>query len=383
MLCVLYPNEFDIKSIQKCPIDFECKFAPLDDKENIDELGPTSPYVIFQKDYFIANIAGREIKCDYNCRNRVMSFMFVYPLTSDLVDDIDAIDNNFGLDLINGIVHNNELPHMMFSNESLPALTKWYNKCYTNSIMEKYTSVDIQKFAEITKSKLCNHDAFLVHFAEENVQDRKRKSYFNNRFLCCDMKTLETYEYSWEISDIIAKKLKDGIHGCIAKWKAEDEALKLRTHPKRTSDFHLLDSEGHPVEENTDYYLQMYDKSEDVLKILDYRPVIYATYRLNRADKIVVRYAIVHGIHYLTRGDQFLQVNENDSELVFADEIPEKEKRLEFHVTENNTFKTVQWDKDIWLAFQKQSLNYSYVTFNDEEVVVRWGKPLELLLKRI
>ncbi|CAO3696537.1 unnamed protein product [Umbelopsis ramanniana] len=379
MLCVLYPNDFDIKSIQKCPIDFECKFAPLDDKENIGELGPTSPYVILQKDYFIANIAGREIKCDYNCRNRVMSALSAYRFDPDLVDDIDTIDNNFGLELINSIVHNNELPLMIFSNESLPGFPKYY----TNSIMEKYTSVDIQKFAEITKLKPCNHDAFLVHFVEENVQDRKRKSCFNNRFLCCDMKTLETYEYSWEVREIITKKLKDGIHGCIAKWKAEDEALKLRTHPKRTSDFHLLDSEGHPVEQNTDYHLQMYDKSEDVLKILDCEPVIYATYRLNRADKIVVRYAIVDGIHYLTRGDQFLQVNESDSELVFADEIPEKEKRLEFHVTEINTFKTVQWDKDIWLAFQRQSLNYSYVTFNDEEIVVRWGKPLELLLKRV
>jgi hypothetical protein len=122
---------------------------------------------------------------------------------------------------------------MVFSNERLPALTNYY----TNSIMENYTSVDIQMFAEITKSKPCNHEAFLVHIVEKNVQSWKRSPFPNNRFLCCDMKTLETYEYSWNIREIIEKALKDGIYGCIAKWKAEDEARKLRTHPKRTSDF--------------------------------------------------------------------------------------------------------------------------------------------------
>lgn len=379
MLCVLYPNDMDIKSIQKCPVDFECKFALLEDKENINELGPTTPYVVFQKDYFIAHIAGREIKCDYDCRNRVMSVLCAYQTGPDWVDDKDSFDKNFGLHLINGIVHNNELPHMIFSNEALPPLAK----DYTNSIMEKYTSVDIQKFVQVTKSKLCNHDAFLVHLVEKNVEGRKRKYLSDHRFLCCDIQTLETYEYSWDISDIIVKRLKDGIHGCIAKWKAEDEALKLRTSPKRTSGFHLLDFEGRPVEENTDYYLQMYDKSEDVLKMWDFQPVIYATYRLNRADKIVVRYSIVDGIHYLTREDQYLQVYEDGNELGFADEIPEKEKRLEFHVTANNTFKIVQWDQGIWLTFKKQSLNCSYLHFNDHEAVVKWGKPLELLLKKV
>jgi hypothetical protein len=127
----------------------------------------------------------------------------------------------------------------------------------------------------------------------------------------------------------------------------------------------------------------MYDQPEEVLKILHYRPVIYATYRLNRADKIVVRYAIVDGMHYLTREKNFLQVHDGNGEIGFADEIPEKENRLEFHITGNNTFKTVQWDKDIWLTFEKETFNYSSITFNDEEVVVKWGKPLELLLKRV
>jgi hypothetical protein len=117
-----------------------------------------------------------------------------------------------------------------------------------------------------------------------------------------------------------------------------------------------LDFEGHPVKENTDYYLCLYDRPDDVLKILHYQPVMYVTYHLNRADKIVVRYSIVDGIHYLTRESYFLQVHDDQAEITFMDKIPEKEKRIKFHVTENNTFKAVQWDKDIWLALQKEAL---------------------------
>jgi hypothetical protein len=197
------------------------------------------------------------------------------------------------------------------------------------------------------------------------------------------VKTLETYEYSDEIRSKVEKMLIDDIDGCIAKWKAEDEVIELNKPAKRILDFHLLDFDGHPVEENTDYYLQMYDQPEEVLKILHYRPVIYATYRLNRADKIVVRYAIVDGIHYLTRENKFLQVHDSNREIGFADEIPEKENRLEFHVTENNTFRTVQWNKDIWLAFEKETFNYSSITFNEDDTIVRRAKRLELLLTRV
>jgi hypothetical protein len=414
-LCVLFPKDLDIKSIQKCPIDFNCEFAPLDDKATIDGLGPSSKFVIFQKDYFIAHMAGHEIKCDYNCRNRVMTNVFkLRSLEPPLDEDRKVVYNHIVLlqissiarnnELINGIVHNNELPHMIFSNESLPGDDNYL----TNSIMEHYISLDIQTFAEITKSKPCNHDSFVVHFVDENLQDRKRKPFPNHQFICCNMKTLETYEYSWDRRSVVEKALKNDLDGCIAKWKAEDEALKLTEPAERVPDFHLLDFEGHAVEENTDYYLQMYDQPEDVLKLLHYRPVIYATYHLNHADRIVVRYSIVNGIHYLTRENQFLQVTDND-EIGFMDDnilkkpkkekgteshvtenntlktvhIPKKEKRIEFHVTENNTFKIVQWDKDIWLSLHKETFNYSSVTFNDNEAIVRRGKPLELLLKRV
>ncbi|KAI9286244.1 hypothetical protein BC943DRAFT_351585 [Umbelopsis sp. AD052] len=288
-LCVLYPKDVDIKSIQKCPIDYECDFIPLEDNMFSQRLGST--FVIFQKDHFIAHIAGHTIKCDYNCRNRVMVVLSQYRRHGRLDDEKEIVENNFGLDLIDGVVHNNELPHLIF-------------------------------------------------------------------------------------------KLINNVDGCFAKWKAEDEALKLTKPAKRVSNFHLVDSEGNLVEENTDYYLQMHDQPNDVLKLSGYQRTIYATYYLNHANKIPVRCSIIDGIHYLTCENYYLQVYDHLGELGFKDTIPEKEDRIEFHTTENNTFKTVRWDNDIWLALQKDTFNYSSVTFNRDEAIVRWDKPLELILKR-
>lgn len=65
----------------------------------------------------------------------------------------------------------------------------------------------------------------------------------------------------------------------LAKLKTEDEELKMRKPLERINNFQLVDIEGHPVEEQKDYYLNMFDKDEDVLDIYDEK--IYATYYKN------------------------------------------------------------------------------------------------------
>jgi hypothetical protein len=198
------------------------------------------------------------------------------------------------------------------------------------------------------------------------------------------METLETLEYSSAMKPRIEKSLYEDVDACIKKWKAENQALEMKKPAKRTENFRLVDIQGNQVEEDTDYLLQMYDQPEDVLKPADYAELIYATYRLNRSSKIIVRYCIMDGVHYLTYNGKYLQMTDRE-ELGYTegDEIPEKENRLEFHVTENNTFKTVQWDNTVWLTTKKQTLNYTHIHFDDDEEVVRWGKPLELMLSRV
>jgi hypothetical protein len=223
---VLFPKDLDIKSIQKCLIDRFCEFIPLDDNVASDKIG--SAFVTFQKDHFIAHVAGRAIKCDYNCRNRVICLLNGYRHRGHFDDEKETVENSFGLDLIDDVVHNNELPHLTFCNED-----SGYYECNDNSIMEHFISVDIQKFAEIAKSKLCNHDFFIVYLG--------RKNCFDSRYMCCNLKTLETYEYTGVIKSGIEKVLFDDVDGCMAKWKAEDEALKSDKPAGRVPEFHLLD----------------------------------------------------------------------------------------------------------------------------------------------
>jgi hypothetical protein len=371
-LVVLVSRDLDIRSLQKCLVDFNCRYIPLDD--NPPRVGFPVKVFTFYKHYFVARVGDRELKCNYNCRNRVMSFPLGYPSLSR--EEKQELENrNYGLDLIDGMLHNTQLPHLIFTNGRA-----WRSPYDTNTIMENYKTLDIQKFAEITKSKPCNQNFFLVYLGPRNIDSRWNTSF---RFMFCNMKTLETYEYSHEIRSFVEKSLLEDPDTCIAKWKAEDEALQLKQYTEKTPDFRLLDIEGSPVEENTDYYIGLYDLPEALLKVNRYSKIylnIYTPYRLKHAHKMVVRYTVIDGIHYLTHENRFLQGYVQKVGLV--DQLPEKDMRLEFHVTENNTFKTVQWNKSIWLTLQKHTVNNSSIEFDHQEVTIRWGTPLELFLKR-
>ncbi|KAG2177796.1 hypothetical protein INT43_003043 [Umbelopsis isabellina] len=167
----------------------------------------------------------------------------------------------------------------------------------------------------------------------------------------------------------------------------DDEHLVSDSPAERLANFHLVDIYGNLVEEDIDYFLEMYDQPENVLKlsnIMD-NETLYATYRLNIADKIIVRYSIIDGMHYLTREKKYFQVCEeedHEEEVIFADGLPEKKSRLEFHVTENNTFQIAEWNSDFWLEFYKRTVNYNDLKLNIDEDITKHRKPLELLLRK-
>ncbi|KAJ2962538.1 hypothetical protein NQZ79_g2293 [Umbelopsis isabellina] len=168
---------------------------------------------------------------------------------------------------------------------------------------------------------------------------------------------------------------------------ANGEALSPNSTAERIPNYHLVDIEGKPVEEHVDYILEIYGQPDDVLKLDDLMEyeTLYATYRLNLADKIIVRYSIIDGIHFLTYGNHYFQVCEDGycvEEVVFAEDLPDKKKTLEFHVTKNNTFKIAKWGTDSWLKFHKMSLNHSWLSLNVDEKVAKDLKPLELLLRK-
>lgn len=71
----------------------------------------------------------------------------------------------------------------------------------------------------------------------------------------------------------------------------------------------------------------------------------------------------------------------NDIDIGFSGELPEKNQRLQFHLN-NNRFKVVQWNQNVYLTINIITSNYSVIQFDASEEIVRWGKPLELFLKR-
>ncbi|KAJ2961631.1 hypothetical protein NQZ79_g3165 [Umbelopsis isabellina] len=377
---VLVPKILDIQTIQKCPIDYDCELTALDNKAVSERSGHT--FVVYQEKFFIVHLNGQEVKCDYNCRNRVMTFIRRYSRFEQQKLE-DLFDKKFELDFTDGVVRNNHPPLMIFSNEK-----PLYFKNSFNTVIGNYSSINIQQLTEITKRKPCRQDYFLIYLGEKELLNicrtcNKIRKKMDARYVCCSMKTLESYEYSYELKARVDQMLYEDVDACIATLKAEDEAAELLKPAKRIANFRLTDIAGNPVEENIDYYLQLYNEPEDVLKIRNYSNTFYATYRLNRSEKIIVRYIARDAIHYLTYKNQILQGVCSQDEIGFDKELPGKNGRLKFHVTENNTFKIVQWDDDIWLTFEKHTLCNSSITFTSKLEFVRVPKPLELSLKKV
>lgn len=392
---VFVSEDVDTCSIQKCLVDFDCQFIRLMNSssqsqhlnQHVTKTQDKHKYFILYKTYFAVHVGGQLVKkCSYDCRNRVMSFAFLEKSSWMTTATKQAFeDNNYGLDLIDGIIHNNELPHLIFTNE------RYYNSFSDpNTIMENYTTIDLQIFADITKTKACKQSFFVVHFSNlpESFACQTTPANLSQTskgpFMCCSMKTLEFYEYNFNTRHDIEQALLKDADICFAKWKAEKDAVLAKRPAARISDFRLRDIEGNPVEENIDYYIGLYEHPETILRI-DRSSKLYVNiltpYRLKNATRMVVRYTVKNGIHYLTHESRFLSAIAQDIKL--KDEEPAKDQRLEFHATEGNTFKIVKWNKHIWLTFERNTVNNSFVTFDNCEETVIYGTPLELFLKRV
>ncbi|KAI8578856.1 hypothetical protein K450DRAFT_288875 [Umbelopsis ramanniana AG] len=249
-----------------------------------------------------------------------------------------------------GIYYNSAIPYLLFTNECIRGYAST-----DNTIIANYTRVDIPKFAEIAKSKRCNEKFFDVYLG-------------NDDYICCNRQTLETYEY------------KSAIKYCVIRilcGKSNDPFRQLiKPLPRKSSNFHLKDIEGHIVEENTDYYLELYDKDSDVLKIWD--NLLHSGYYLSRTERIIVQCSIVNGIHYLVYKNKYLHVADGSDEITFTDQLPDRHQRLQFQVTEDNAFLILKWDQCNFLILEVITCSYGSVYFT-----TNYYSPLGLYLKRV
>ncbi|KAI8578855.1 hypothetical protein K450DRAFT_281340 [Umbelopsis ramanniana AG] len=354
---VLYPKDFDLTSIEKCMMDYDCHFIAYEDDEAINSRLGTN-FVILQETCFIVHVGGattgsgnEEFKCDYDCRNRVMKDL--HPKKGEKFRGISATRGT------DGIYYNNAAPYLLFTNECIRGYAGT-----DNTIIANYTRVDIPNFAEIAKSKRCNEKFFDVYLG-------------NDDYICCNRQTLETYVYTsvtkHRVIQILCSESDDPFH----QLKSEDEKLKLsKPLPRNSSDFHLKDIEGHTVEENTDYYLEIYDHDDDVLDM--YEDELWSRYYEYQIEQTIVQCSIVNGIHYLVYGNKYLHVADESNAITLSNQVPYQHQRLQFQFTENNTFRTVQWNQCIFLILNILTCSSGSVQFTADD-----GPPLELYLKRV
>ncbi|KAJ2961630.1 hypothetical protein NQZ79_g3164 [Umbelopsis isabellina] len=356
-LDVLVPQVFDLDAIEKCMMDHDSNFIRYEDEETINSR-KNSSFLVLQEAYFIVHAASRQVNCDYGCRNLVMQRLY-----QDIDQHINVI-NNFSLRIqqSDGLFHNKDLPYLLFTNEYI----RDYNT-EDNSIIASYDKVDFSRFAEITKSKPCNHVFFVVYLG-------------NDHYVCCDVLTLDIYEYTSSIRYRVMEILQDKSENAFIQLKSQDEKLKLLKSIEKVPEFQLVDIKGYPVKENIFYHLEMYDIDQDVLDL--HNDELYATYYVNKVHKVVVQCSMVDGIHYLVCKNKYLHVADCSDHISLTDHIPEKQQRLQFQVTDNNTFKVFRWNQRIHLISMMATTNYTGLYFVAMDSPKHTDSSIEFFLKR-
>jgi hypothetical protein len=350
---VLVPNGFAIDYIEKCMMDYDCNFIDYDNEEAINSrLG--SRFIVLKETHFIAHYQKQQVKCDYNCRNRIMK---------ELISDDPWIGESQYLEKTDDVIRSKNPPYLLFTNECVRG-----SSAEDGSIISNYTTVDIPSFAKITKSKQCNDKFFMVNLG-------------NDEHLCCNIQTLETYKYHSSarlcVLNILIGKLGEPFN----QLQSEYDILKMLTPPPRYPNFKLLDIEGNPVEENTDYQLELYDQDMDILNFCN--GTLSATACDNQVETLVINHSIVDGIHYLTYNNKYLYVADGSNEINLADQLPSKQQRLQFGVTEDNTLIIFKWNRFVFLKFETFTNSYSALSFDDEAEYLNTGQMVQLYLKRV
>ncbi|KAI8582055.1 hypothetical protein K450DRAFT_285315 [Umbelopsis ramanniana AG] len=351
---VLFPKGFVIGSIEKCMMDYDCKFIEYDDEEAINSrLG--SSFIVLEQTHFIAHYPNKQVKCDYNCRNRIMK---------DLLSDDPWVSESYLVEKIDDVIRSKSPPYLLFTNECLRD-----SSAEDGSIIANYITVDIPRFAEITRSKQCNDKFFMVNLGDD-------------QHLCCNIQTLETYKYHscvrYSVLDLISGGSEEGFNQLHSKY---DNVKMLTPIPKNPS-FKLFDIEGNSAEENREYQLEMYDQDMDALNFFDGK--ISATTYYNQVEVLVVKYSIVDGIHYLTYDNKYLHVADGSDEISLTDQIPNKHQRLYFVPTEDNAFIVFKWNSITFLTLEVFTNSYSSCSFKEEGIFTnRSAGTLEFFLKRV
>ncbi|CAO3693196.1 unnamed protein product [Umbelopsis ramanniana] len=299
---ILIPKGFAIDSIEKCMMDYDCNFNEYDDEEAISSrLGST--FIVLKESYFMAHYQDQQVKCDYNCRNRIMK---------ELIAGNGRVGESDHLEKVNDVLRGKKPPYLLFTNECIRD-----SRAEDDSIIADYTTEDIysdiDRLLEIVKSKQCYQKFFVVYLGD-NQHRCNQYFFFHTQHL-----------YGMECGEFNKCHVIDTFYGDSEDPMAQLESdcqkqIPMEPLPKLPT-FKLMDIEGNPVEENTEYQLEMYDQDMDLLNFYN-DGELSATARDNLEKPLVVKYSIIDGIHYLTYKNKYLHVADESSEISLTDKLP-------------------------------------------------------------
>ncbi|CAO3693199.1 unnamed protein product [Umbelopsis ramanniana] len=294
---ILVPKGFAIDSIEKCMMDYDCNFIEYDDEEAISSrLGST--FIVLKESYFMAHYQDQQVKCDYNCRNRIMK---------ELIAGNGRVGESDHLEKVNDVLRGKKPPYLLFTNECIRD-----SRAEDDSIIADYTTEDIysdiDRLLEIVKSKQCYQKFFAAYLG-------------NDLYLCFHTQHLNGIEYDEFNKCHVIDTFYGYSEDPMAQLKSDcQKQIPVEPLPKLPT-FKLMDIEGNPVEENTNYQLEMYDQDMDILSF-SHDGKLYATACENQLKPLVVKYSIIDGIHYLTYKNKYLHVADESAEISLTDKLP-------------------------------------------------------------
>ncbi|KAI8574891.1 hypothetical protein K450DRAFT_264164 [Umbelopsis ramanniana AG] len=206
----------------------------------------------------------------------------------------------------------------------------------------------------------------------------------DDQHLCCNIQTLETYKYHSCVRHAVLELISGGSKEGFTQLHSKYDYLKTFIPIPEDPNFKLIkvfDIEGNPVEEKTEYQLEMYDQDMDILNFYDGK--LYGTAHDNQVEVLVVKFSIVDDIHYLMYKNKYLHVADGSDEISLTDRLPTKQQRLLFIPTEDNTFLIFKWTSPVYLTFETLTNRYSAVRFEEEGFIRLSGDLLHLFLKRV
>ncbi|KAJ1913284.1 hypothetical protein H4219_005277 [Mycoemilia scoparia] len=381
---VIIPSDIDLTQINKCFDDVFCVFIRTQDPDQEIKKLDGQTFLVLQKDHFL--VYTDEIKAakfGYQSRNIIMKILgdfnkryrklmkygcAGYPIYRSKVTE-------------DGALIYPELPVVYFVNSKDKRCGGHIGPTEDNTVVEYFNGeVDIEKFAEITKSK---KDA-CTHFFVVYLGDDMYRCYNTND-------TSINYKYSGSLKFKIVKDVREDVDKILAFVEEDKTLADRRPKTERDPNFILKDTHGKPVVEGKSYDLKIAKDSSDDVDDEDEEYVRLDHDAISVLDDLLhgtvleydlpVNCEIIDGITYLKHDGKYLYASDYEGDQIRVKEsLPLKHERLQFHIFDDNTFAITMWGKDIYAILEWVKYSYGYIQFYDSEATLRWGEPMRLLL---